>query len=197
MLVIGVTGRRFSGKSTISRMIAGGRPIVFDADGVCRDLYARDETLIGMIGARFPGSVKGGEVDRGLLSGLLLSLEDVRDLEALVHGKVRERLRIFLRRRMREGRSYVVLDVPLLFESGLDGLCDKILLVRTTRYEEERRRKYYSFPQDVAGIGGMLLKRRKRDIHVKVKSDKVLMTGLSFGCVMRDWSECRVLWGLG
>lgn len=120
-LVIGVTGRSGSGKSVFGRVLAEKGALRIDADAVYRRLLAEDADMIAALLRRFPQADENGTVHRGRLAQLVFAhAVALADLNAITHPVVvREIGRI-----IRESPCKVVLlDVPLLFESGLDRLC--------------------------------------------------------------------------
>ncbi len=118
--VIGITGPSGSGKSTLSAMLRQAGALVLDADAVYHQL-THEPWLQEKLEARFPGVVRDGVLDRKKLGQIVFADEQARlDLNAITHGAVRQELQ----RQTREYTgSLVVLDVPLLFESGIDRDC--------------------------------------------------------------------------
>lgn len=121
-LVIGVTGRSGSGKSVLSRVLAGEGALVLDADGIYQELLLRDEAMLAEIEARFPGTVKNGVMDRREVGRRVFSdPQALRDLDEITHRRVKAEM---ARRIAETENPRVVLDVPILFDSGIDRLCD-------------------------------------------------------------------------
>ena len=132
--VIGLTGSIGMGKSTTAAMLhARGMP-VFDADAAVHAMMAEGGRAVAEIGTAFPGVVLGGAVDRGKLGRLVFEDADALGrLERIVHPKVGQAERMFLRRAGRERRPMVVRDVPLLFETGGQRRCDWTVVVSAPR----------------------------------------------------------------
>lgn len=128
--VIGLTGSIGMGKSTAAAMLhARGLP-VFDADAAVHAMMAEGGRAVEEIGTAFPGVVRDGAVDRGELGRRVFGNADaLRRLERIVHPKVGQAERAFLRRAARERRHLVVRDVPLLFETGGEGRCGWTVVV--------------------------------------------------------------------
>ena len=121
-LVIGVTGRSGSGKSVLSRVLAGEGALVLDADGIYQELLLRDSAMLAEIEARFPGTVKNGVMDRREVGRRVFSdPQALRDLDEITHRRVKAEM---ARRIAETENPRVVLDVPILFDSGIDRLCD-------------------------------------------------------------------------
>lgn len=123
--VVGVTGRSGAGKSLLTAALAGQGALVLDADAIYHQLLETDETLLAQIEARFPGAVKAGRVDRKALGALVFADEQARlELNAIAHRRVIARTKELM---AQDDRRLVLLDVPLLFESGMDRMCDLTL----------------------------------------------------------------------
>jgi dephospho-CoA kinase len=128
MFVIGLTGSIAMGKTTTARLFADEGVPVHDADAAVHKLYAGEAA--GLIEAAFPGSTKNGTVDRIQLGKQVTGNPTaLRRLEEIVHPLVRNAERKFLRDAEIAGASIVVLDVPLLFETGGDGRVDATVVV--------------------------------------------------------------------
>ena len=135
--ILGLTGSIGSGKSTTAKMFAEAGVPVWDADAVVHLLYAQDKALIAEIAALAPGSVVDGVVDRQKLKELIKTDPALlKRLEAAVHPRVRKHREDFL---AKQTGPLVVLDIPLLFEVGADGLCDGVLVVTAGPGEQRRR----------------------------------------------------------
>lgn len=123
MIVIGLTGGIASGKSTIAgRLREHGLPVL-DADRLVHELLeagAREA-----VATAFPDAVKEGEIDRKTLGTLVFSDPDkLVVLEGILHPRVREAEEDFIASHKKEGVKAVVLEIPLLFETGADAVCD-------------------------------------------------------------------------
>jgi len=117
MIRLGLTGSIGMGKSTTARMFAAKGVPCHDADAMVHRLYAG--RAAPLIEAEFPGTVVDGKVDRTLLSPHVIGKpEAMKRLEAIVHPLVHEEEKAFLHKAAAEGRRIVVLDIPLLFETG-------------------------------------------------------------------------------
>ncbi len=128
MFVIGLTGSIAMGKTTTARLFADEGVPVHDADAAVHKLYAGEAA--GLIEAAFPGSTRNGTVDRVQLGKQVTGDPTaLRRLEEIVHPLVRNAERKFLRDAEIAGAPIVVLDVPLLFETGGDGRVDATVVV--------------------------------------------------------------------
>lgn len=140
MVIIGLTGSIGMGKSTTSAMFRRLGVPVQDADAVVHRLLARGGAAVEPVGAAFPGVVREGAVDRKALGARVFGdAEALRRLESILHPLVeRDRAR-FLRRAASRRCPAVVLDVPLLFETGGERRCDLTVLVTAPPFVQAAR----------------------------------------------------------
>jgi dephospho-CoA kinase len=128
MIVLGLTGSIGTGKSTTAAMFADLGVPVHDADRAVHKLYAGE--AVAPIAAVFPDAIRDGKVDRAALSEILRQApERFGELEAIVHPLVREREAAFLAHHREAGTPIVLLDIPLLFETGGASRVDKVVVV--------------------------------------------------------------------
>lgn len=128
MIVLGLTGSLAMGKSTTAAMFAEEGVPVFDADAEVHRLYAGEAAPL--IEKAFPGTAVGGRVDRGRLAAVVLDdPEALARLEAIVHPLVRAAERAFLLKAAANGTKVVVLNIPLLLETGAEGRVDAVAVV--------------------------------------------------------------------
>lgn len=135
--VVGVTGRTGCGKSALASALRARGAYVLDADAIYRELLQTDGQMLAAIGERFPGTVHNGVLDRKELGRRIFSVQQARlDLNAIAHPAVfRE-----VGRRIEKGPAgLVLLDVPLLFESGIDRFCDLTVGLLANRRVSLRR----------------------------------------------------------
>lgn len=139
MLVIGLTGSIGMGKSTAAARFRFHGIAVFDADAEVHRLY--DGPLAAEIDAAFPGTASSdGKVDRAKLSAALLKApERFKDLEHIVHPRVYDAERRFLRAEAERGAAMAVLEIPLLLEKNRDVHVDFVVVV-STHPDVQRRR---------------------------------------------------------
>jgi dephospho-CoA kinase len=130
MIVLGLTGSIGMGKSTATISFRRLGIPVFDADAAVHRLQARGGRAVAPIGAAFPGSVVDGRVNREALRRAVLGDPTaLKRLERIVHPLVRDEEKRFLARARRAGRRLVVLDVPLLLETGGEKRVDRVVVV--------------------------------------------------------------------
>lgn len=131
MLILGLTGSIAMGKSHAARLFRAMGVPVCDADALVHDLFRPGGAAVAPVHAAFPDAIdaKGG-VDRPTLARLVLGdREALRRLEAIVHPLVRAAQRRFLEMQCRAGRPIVLLDIPLLFETGAERRVDRVVVV--------------------------------------------------------------------
>jgi dephospho-CoA kinase len=119
MILIGLTGSIGMGKSTTAAMFHDAGVPVYDADAAVHGLYDLGGAAVAPVGEAFPGVVKDGRIDREALREAVLGKPDeLKRLNAIVHPLVgRDRVGFFAKAQA-EGAEMVVLDIPLLFETG-------------------------------------------------------------------------------
>lgn len=124
---VGLTGSIGMGKSTTAAMFADEGIPVWDADHAVHELYAVNGAAAKIIRAQFPSVIEGNAVSRSRLRDLIATDLTVLDqLQTLVHPLVAQNRQGFLDA---NAGSIVLLDIPLLFETGTDALCDVIVVV--------------------------------------------------------------------
>ena len=128
MFILGLTGSLGMGKSATARFFAEAGVPVHDADAVVHRLY--EGAAADAIEAAFPGTTAGGKVDRGKLGARVLGDDAaLRRLEAIVHPLVQEAERALIAQAQGRGEKVVVLDIPLLFETGGERRVDAVVVV--------------------------------------------------------------------
>ncbi|MGZ3404363.1 MAG: dephospho-CoA kinase [Phenylobacterium sp.] len=129
MILIGLTGSIGMGKSTTAAMFRAAGVPVYDADAAVHDLYDQGGAAVEPVGAAFPGVVKDGRVDREALRQAVLGKPDeLKRLNAIVHPLVgRDRVGFFAKAEA-DGADMVVLDIPLLFETGGHANVDAVVV---------------------------------------------------------------------
>jgi dephospho-CoA kinase len=129
LLLIGLTGGIASGKTTVAGMFAELGAGIIDTDGIARELVVPGTPALAEIVAAFGQGVltDDGTLDRRRLRRLVFADEKQRrTLEKILHPRIR---REALARAEASTAAYVILVVPLLFETGFDALIDRSLMV--------------------------------------------------------------------
>jgi dephospho-CoA kinase len=178
MKVLGLTGGMGMGKSTAAAAFRRAHIPVFDADATVHQLQARGGRAVRAIGAAFPGTVRDGSVDRVALRKAVLGKPDaLARLERILHPMVEQEERAFVGRARRRGSRLVVLDIPLLFETGGDRRVDRIVVVsapRAVQMHRIRSRRSMN-AADIAAV----IARQMPDAEKRLRADVIVRTGLS------------------
>ena len=128
--VIGLTGSIGMGKTETGKMFARLGIPVCSADDIVHRLYDAGGSAVERIAEAFPGTVRGGRVDRETLSKQVAGDEaGLQRLEAIVHPLVRQSQQDFIESAAQRGDELVVLDIPLLFETGGEKRVDAVVVV--------------------------------------------------------------------
>ncbi len=131
-LIIGLTGGIASGKSTVSRMLQEQNIPVIDADIEARLAVEKGEKAYNDIVSYFGKGIlmEDGTIDRIKLGSIIFPDEEKRNvLNSIVHPAVREKMLQKKEHYLAVGHNLVVLDIPLLFESKLTYMVDKVIVV--------------------------------------------------------------------
>lgn len=165
-MIVGIAGDICSGKSTVAREFEKLGAAVFDADKVAKNLLKNKTVKIKLF--RLFGkdifknknitvtNIKHTQIDKKKLAEIIFSNHKIRGkVEKIIHPLVRKKMYAFLKKNK---NRIMVLDVPLLFEKGLNSLCDIIVFVKS-KYSEILKR----------------LKKRKLDFNDYLKRKKIQM----------------------
>ena len=182
MRVLGLTGSIGMGKSTAASTFRRLRVPVFDADAAVHQLQGRGGAAVRPIEAAFPGTTRDGPrgryVDREALRARVLpDPAALKRLERIVHPLVRRAERDFLAAARRRGERLVVLDIPLLLETGGRRHVDEVIVVTAPAAVQRARvlaRKGMT-PERLAAI----LARQMPDAEKRKRADHIVRTSLS------------------
>ncbi|KAB2883808.1 MAG: dephospho-CoA kinase [Pseudorhodoplanes sp.] len=174
MIVLGLTGSIGMGKTTTARLFAEEGVPVHDADAAVHRLY--DGEAGGLIEREFPGTTVAGRVDRTRLAGRVVGdPQALKRLEAIVHPLVRKSENAFLEDARRRGAPVVVLDIPLLFETGGDARVDAVVVV--TAPVEVQRERVLARPSMTAEKFEALLAKQMPDAEKRRRADFIVDSG--------------------
>ena len=174
MFRLGLTGSIGTGKSTTSAIFRELGIPVYDADAAVHELYAGEAAPA--IEAAFPGTVQDGKVDRKALGALLAGHpERFRALEEIVHPLVRAKEEAAIAAARQSGAKLIVLDIPLLFESGAEGRCDAVLV--TVVDPEEQKRRVMARPGMTEALFHAILARQMPMEEKRRRAHAILDTG--------------------
>ncbi|MCG6113558.1 MAG: dephospho-CoA kinase [Mesorhizobium sp.] len=175
MIILGLTGSIGMGKSTTAAMFREAGVPVHDSDEAVHRIYAGPAAPL--IEHAFPGTVVDGVVDRQLLSDRVLGKpEELRRLEGIIHPLVREDADAFLRNAREKGEKLVLLDIPLLFETGGTGRVDRIVVV--TAPADVQRERVLARPGMTEAKFEAILARQVPDAEKREKADFIIDTSL-------------------
>jgi len=176
MIVLGLTGSIGMGKSTVAKMFADEGVPVFDADAVVHRLQGPAGALVEEIESAFPGTTGEAGVDRTALAERVLAApEALRQLEGLVHPAIARERSAFLAAHAED--SIVLLDIPLLFEKGLEGSVDRIAVVSAGA--EVQRRRTLERPGMTEEKFDRILAHQMPDAEKRARADFVIPTDCS------------------
>jgi dephospho-CoA kinase len=140
MLIIGVTGAIGAGKSSLSKYLVYLGIPVHSSDKEIHVLLKKDPEIREKILKIWPHVLSRGKIDRKLLSDLALSSpKGLAQLEAIFYPKLIQRQKEFLNKNQYLNKEIVALDVPLLYETGLDRYCHRVILATTSPLLRKKR----------------------------------------------------------
>jgi len=175
--ILCLTGSLGMGKSTAAKFFAEAGIPVHDADAVVHALYEGE--VVAVIEQAFPGSTAGGKVDRTKLAAMVLNDKAaLARLEAIVHPLVRLAREKFLAAAKAGGASVVVLDIPLLFETAAEGICDAVAVVSAPA--EMQRRRAFGRPGMTDDKLSAILAKQMPDAEKRRRADFVVDTSIDF-----------------
>ena len=196
MIVIGITGSIGMGKSTVAEMIADEyNAPVHNADDVVRALLAPSGAAVADVAQTFPDSYdrKTKRIDRAKLAEIVFDdPEKKQALEDILHPMVRDVQKQFLQQNAR--RKFVVLDIPLLFETGGEVNCDYTICV-TAPYHIQRQRVLARGMAEEEFI--RRLSAQMPDEIKRQRADFVVNTGISFADTLKQIKKimCKIKGG--
>ncbi len=176
--VLGLTGSIGMGKSATAALFAKRGVPVHDADAAVHALYGPGGAAAEAIGREFPGTLDAqGGVDRAALRAAVLGdAARLTRLESLVHPLVRREAEAFLARHA--GAPLVVLDIPLLYETGGEGRCDAVAVVSAPA--EIQRERVLARPGMSEAAFAAILAKQIPDGEKRARADYVIDTGSGF-----------------
>ncbi len=175
--VLCLTGSLGMGKSRTATFFAEAGVPVHDADAVVHALYEGE--AVPLIESAFPGATAGGKVDRAKLAGMVVGdAAAIKRLESIVHPLVTRAREQFLAGAQARGAPIVVLDVPLLFETGGHDGCDAVVVVSAPP-DVQRRRAF-----ERAGMTeekfSTLVGKQMPDAEKRLRADFIVDSSQSF-----------------
>ncbi|HWV11957.1 MAG TPA: dephospho-CoA kinase [Sphingobium sp.] len=177
MKIYGLTGSIGMGKSAVAAMLRREGVPLFDADAEVHRLQGPEGRLLPAIEARFPGTTGPMGVDRAKLGAAVFGHpQELKALEAIVHPAVKVERMAFLRRY--RSRAFVVLDIPLLFESHMERKLAGVIVVTAPAWKQRKR---------VLARKGMTVAKFRKILHLQTpdaekrrRADYIIQTGTTF-----------------
>lgn len=177
MIVLGLTGSIGMGKSTSAQMFIDEGIPVHSADETVHRLYSG--AAVPLIEAAFPGTTKTGKVDRTKLSAAVMGKpEALKELEAIIHPLVHAEENKFRDEARSRGANLIVLDIPLLFETGAETRVDKVLVV--TAPEDVQRKRVLERSGMTPAKLDAILARQTPDAEKRARADFIIDTRHDF-----------------
>ena len=176
MKVLGLTGSIGMGKSVTASLFRDAGVPVYDADAAVHALYADGGGAVGPLTERFGNIVRDGGIDRSALRQIVL--DDpvaLADLEAIVHPLVGASQLEFRRQAALSGADFLVLDIPLLYETGGDARCDYVAVVSAPASVQAER--VLARPGMTEDAFRAILAKQMPDEQKRARADFVISTG--------------------
>jgi dephospho-CoA kinase len=176
MIVVGLTGSIGMGKSNAAHVLRRLGVSVHDADGAVHRLMGPGGWAVRKVAEAFPQALAGNRIDRKVLGDLVFGdTPALRWLEAIIHPLVRQSSRAFLDAAARRRIRIVVLDIPLLYESGGDKAVDAVIVVSAPR--QIQRQRVMARPGMTEDKFRAILARQVPDAEKRRRADYVVFTG--------------------
>ena len=183
MIVAGLTGSIAMGKTTVAQIFAASGWPVFDADEAVHRFYSSNGARL--VDAAFPGVVRNGAIDRARLAAEVLGNEEaMAKLKSIVHPAVAEYRQSFLNNAAVERRRGVILDIPLLLETGGESAVDIVVVVSASA--EKQRARALSRPGMTDVKLQLIQARQVSDADKRRKAHYVVDTNHSLECSRRQ-----------
>ena len=177
MVILGLTGSIGMGKSTAAADFRRLRVAVHDADETVHALMAPGGAAFDQICQVFPGVRSKVGIDRKRLGDLVFAdMAALKKLEAILHPLVRKQKTEFLKRSALRRQNLVVLDVPLLFETGGEAKCDAVVVVTAPTFVQ--RARVMARPGMTTEKFESILAKQVPDLIKRRSADFVVQTGL-------------------
>jgi dephospho-CoA kinase len=184
MIIIGLTGSIGMGKSTTATMLRKLGCAVHSADSVVHRLLARNGAAVAAVAELFPATLQDGAIDRQRLGALVFADPAKRQqLEAILHPLVRQAETAKRDRALAAQRQFMVLDIPLLFETGADQRCDVTFCVSASAAQQ--RRRVLARPGMTEAKFHAILAAQMPDADKRASATHIIHTG--YGRCLASW----------
>ena len=188
MFVLGLTGSIGMGKTTAANMFKLLGVPVYDADSTVHYLLSKNTAVLKQVSDRFPKSFDGLSIDRQILGAIVFNDPQARkDLETIIHPHVREMSRKFLWNQSRINARLVVLDIPLLYETGSDSRANAVVVVTAPKFLQLRR-VLLRPGMNIKKLEG-ILESQMSDYDKRRRADFIVETGIGKAYTYRALSR--------
>jgi len=185
MILLGLTGSIGMGKSETARMFRREGVPVYDSDAEVHKLQAPGGRALPKIEATFPGVVVDGVLDRAALGQRVFGqMSELRKLEAIIYPLMGKAQRDFLRQSTQRAEPVVVLDVPLLFETGGDKYVDASVVVSAPK--DLQRRRVLARPDMTVEKFAGVLSQQTPDQEKRDRADFIIHSGLGKAFALQE-----------
>ena len=179
MIILGLTGSIGMGKSATAEMFREKGVRVYDADASVHALYAKGGAAVPVLDDAFPGVVIDGAVDRMKLRDVVIGNPDaLKRLESLVHPLTGKAQIAFLEEAKAAEVPFIVLDIPLLFETGGNARCDYVAVVSASA--ETQRARVLAREGMTEEVFNDILSKQVPDADKRAQADFIISTGFGF-----------------
>ena len=183
--VLGLTGSIGMGKSTVLAMFDDCGVPTFDADRAVHDLYATGGAAVAPVAERFAAASKNGAIDRQVLAGIVLgNPAAMAELEAIVHPMVRAAQTAFVDRARERGVTLVVVEIPLLFETGAQAHLDATAVVSAP--QAVQRARVLARPGMTPEKLDAILSQQMPDAEKRRRADYIIDTAQPLAATRKD-----------
>ncbi|HPD83778.1 MAG: dephospho-CoA kinase [Alphaproteobacteria bacterium] len=186
MIVLGLTGSIGMGKTTLSRMLSRLGCAVHNSDEIVHYALSPKGEAFEEVALTFPESwdKKNHLIQRDILGKIIFDNPQKRkQLEEILHPIVRQNQKKFIQKQKRLGREFVVLDIPLLFETGAENRVD-YTIVATAPYHIQRQRVLHRQGMSEEKFQA-ILKSQLSDVEKQKRADFVVSTGMGMAYSFR------------
>ena len=172
-MIVGLTGSIAMGKSETARLFSTRGVPVFDSDFAVHELYSPSGAAVEAIGAIAPAAIDKRFVDRKILAELVARTPPLlKQIEAIVHPLVQAAQEAFVLAASRSGAPFVVIDIPLLFETGRERELNRTIVVSAPA-DIQRRRALSRSSMSEEKLD-FILSKQMPDVEKRRKADFVI-----------------------
>ncbi len=185
MIIIGLTGSIGMGKSTIAKQCALLGAKTMDSDATVHRLMQQKGRAFPMVSGAFPAVVEMGKIDRKKLGALVFAdKKKLKILEAILHPLVIAEEEKFCRVQKKLGTKIVVLDIPLLFETGGDARMDMTMVATAPAFIQAQR--VLARPNMTREKLAQIRAKQMPDREKRNRADVIVHTSLGKAASMRQ-----------